>query len=55
MNDKPKAPYYAKITISAAEGGWIVEEAKKPTQVYVFWDHVVRRLENSLTSKGDSR
>jgi hypothetical protein len=53
MNNKPKPPHYAKVTIKAAVGGWIVEEDKKPTQVYSFWDHVIRRLENSLTSKGD--
>jgi hypothetical protein len=47
---KQKETEYPKVTIESAEGGWIVREAGKPTQVYTQWRSVVIRLEHSLTS-----
>jgi hypothetical protein len=53
QSKKAHKAHYATIIVESAVGGWIVKEAGKPTQVYAIWEFVVRRLENSLTSKGD--
>jgi hypothetical protein len=49
-NQKQKENEYPKVTIKCAEGGWIVKEAGKPTQIYTQWKSVIIRLEYSLTS-----
>lgn len=48
---------YKTITVSACEGGWLVEEGRRRKSdvgfvatVYVRWEHVVNRLKDELTS-----
>jgi hypothetical protein len=43
---------YKTLTIEAALTGWIVREQGNPTEIFVRWDQVVKKLERELTTKG---
>jgi hypothetical protein len=44
---------YKTLTVEAAKTGWIVRENGKPAEIFIRWEHVVKKLEMELTSKGD--
>ena len=43
---------YKTLTVEAALTGWIVREAGKPTEIFVRWVEVVKKLERELTNQG---
>jgi len=44
---------YKTITVEAATTGWIVREKGKPSEVFIRWELLIKKLEKELTSKGD--
>ena len=44
---------YKTLEVEAAKTGWIVRERRKPAEIFLRWDQLVKKLEKELTSKGD--
>ena len=51
MSDAVK---YKTLTVEAAKTGWVVREKGKPTELFIRWDQLVRKLEVELTSKTEN-
>ena len=46
---------YKTVTIEAATTGWILKVKGEPTEIFVRWDALVRKLETLLTNSSTAR
>lgn len=54
---KKEFTQYNTISVEAAKTGWIVKDLKdkkKPAEIFIRWESVVKKLEHELMTKGDA-
>ncbi len=44
---------YKTLIVEAAKTGWVVREPRKPAEIFIRWEQLVKKLEMELTSKGE--